>query len=261
MTNTQFSLEDRLLAELRVHLKGLREKIVSEFSQENFKSELSSLDGDAVYRDFAFNNPTYVLIRLMGRISISIGRRLGELYDKLPRLAAQNRYGLTAKQVAPMMGKLALDLAIRWEDLKGEDRDYVASVLRKHLPGRPAKAGLGIEVRYNFNPNDSARIRKDVEMARMVKAEGLLPIYLVFSGLSPRDDAISRLTRAGWHFLVGKSASDFADDLFGFDLAGILQKDKTKQSIHEEVSSIMSALTSSHAFRAVVSAVRDEPTE
>jgi len=74
-------VRDRFLKELRHHLDGLREKVESDFSLASFQHELSRFRGDPVYSRFTFDRPEYVLIRFMGRVSISIGRRLGEIYD------------------------------------------------------------------------------------------------------------------------------------------------------------------------------------
>src|SRR5690606_12444668 len=97
-------------------------------------------------------------------------------------------------------------------------------VVQRDIGDLAGAKGIGIEIRYNFNPNDSARLRKDVAMAENLAFNGLLPIYLVFSGISPRDEAIARLKRAGWSFLIGKPAVQFAKDLLGLDLATILEK-------------------------------------
>lgn len=181
MTDSNNNVEERFLAILRANLAGLRAKIAADFSEENFLRELNNLRGDPVYSSFAFDSPEYVLIRLMGRVSISVGRRLGEIYDKLPRIVAAARYGLSADQVAPLLEKLELDVALNFSYLSVTDMDEVKRIVNTYLPNSTLNAGVGIEIRYNFNPNDSSRLRKDVDMAQYVSNEGLLPIYLVWS--------------------------------------------------------------------------------
>jgi hypothetical protein len=79
----------RFRKELCHHLAGWRNKAREDFSESNLEKELIALTNDPVYSKFHLATADYVLIRLMGRMSISIGRRLGEIYDKLPRIAAQ----------------------------------------------------------------------------------------------------------------------------------------------------------------------------
>ena len=160
---------------------------------------------------------------MMGRLSISIGRRLGEIYDKMPRFVAQGRFNLEAEDVAPKMGgKLELDVCIPLVKLIPEDQKHVAAVVPKYIPKAKSCSGVAIEIRYNFNPNDSSRLRKDVQMAELLQESDLLPLYLIFSTISPRDEAIARLTRAGWTFLVGDLATNAMNDLIGMNIQAIL---------------------------------------
>ena len=188
----------------------------------------------------------------MGRVSISVGRRLGEIYDKIPRLLAAARFSLAPEEVAPKINGLELDTGLLFDRLDGDDVQHVSSTVIKHIGALEIGNGIGVEVRYNFNPNDSARLRKDVAMAEGLQQEGLLPIYLVFSAISPRDEAIARLTRAGWRFLVGEKALKFSHDLYGVDLTAILRERVIKHEIEREVSAIMDTLFGSHAFTAVM---------
>jgi hypothetical protein len=251
-------IKARFLDSIRRHLIGLHRKIQSDFSQENFERELLALKGDPVYSKFAFDSPEYVLIRLIGRMSISIGRRLGEIYDKIPRLVAAARFGLTPTQVAPTLVNLELDIALRFSLLKPSDIEHVQKTLSAHFGVLEQSQGLGIEIRYNFNPNDSARLRKDVTMAEYVRAENLMPIYLVFSAISPRLEAIARLQRAGWHFLTGIEAIDFSRTLFGLDFDAILEEPEIKEEIRHETTEILSEMINSHAFQSVLRGHRSQ---
>ena len=80
-------------------------------------------------------------------------------------------------------------------------------------------------------------------------AEGLFPVYLIFSTISPRQDAIARLRRAGWHFLIGAEAANFMKDLLGVDIDDFLQSASLKEELDEEVSQIMTEIFESAAFR------------
>ncbi len=103
--------QERFLAELRHHFQGWLEKVTRDLSAEQFHAEIESLINDPVYRSFGFATAEYALIRMMGRLSISIGRRLGEIYDKIPRFVTQARFNLTEVDVAPKIGnKLKLDV-------------------------------------------------------------------------------------------------------------------------------------------------------
>ena len=191
----QDQIKERFLNSLRHHLAGLRLKVEKDFSQNNYERELHALESDPVYSKFAFDSPEYVLVRLIGRMSISIGRRLGEIYDKIPRFVAAARFGLRPEQVAPTLVNLELDMALRFSHLTVEDIEHIQRIINQYLGLTNDSEGIGIEIRYNFNPNDSARLRKDVTMAEYLRAENLLPVYLIYSAISPRLEAISRLER------------------------------------------------------------------
>lgn len=247
----QARVEEQFLVALRQQLLGLRSKVETEMSEDNYHLELQRLSEDLVYPKFHLDTPEYVLIRLMGRISVSIGRRLGELYDKTPRLVAAARFGLSPDEVAPSLGGLKLDVGIRFANLAEADVNHVRSTARQHLRCDGEFDGIGIEIRFIFNPNDSSRLRKDVDMCNHLREERLLPVYLVFSTLSPRDEAIARLERAGWQFLIGEEANAFTEALFGVDITRILERPRVRQEIQEEVHQILSGVFDSFAFRAV----------
>jgi hypothetical protein len=222
--------EEKFVDAINSHLDGWTQKVKNDFSESNFETELSNLKGDPIYADFAFDTAEYVLIRLMGRMSISIGRRLGEIYDKIPRFAASAKYDLEPEQIARKIDGLELDIGIFIEEISDENQKHIHKVCKKYLDEK-LSAGLGIEIRYNFNPNDSARLRKDVRMGRELRKEDYTPVYLVFSSISPRQDAISRLKGSGWNFLIGDDATKFMNELLEIDLATILKKDEIKKEI------------------------------
>ena len=252
--------EERFIETFRHQLQGLSNKVVSDFSKENYESELASLQTDPVYEKFSFNRAEYVLIRFMGRISISVGRRLGEIYDKVPRFAAAARFNLAPEQIAPALDGLELDIGLNFSQLSKANQIHIACVYKKYIGSDLDTSGLGIEIRYNFNPNDSSRLRKDVKMGALLSESGLKPIYLVFSAISPRHDAISRLKNSGWTFLVGESAIQFISELLGMDIQSILDKPMIKEEIAKIVDSIMSDLVKSYAFQEVVKKHIDEIT-
>jgi hypothetical protein len=244
-------VKTRFLEELKHHLEGWRSKIKRDFGEASFKEELRLLNSDPLYPKFNFATADYVNIRFIGRMSISIGRRLGEIYDKVPRFLVGARFGLEPAAVAPVIEGLELDICLRFSSLtKKEDLVHVMAVLSALYPqvdfGK--YGGIGIEIRYNFNPNDSSRLRKDVVMAQNLEEARLFPIYLVFSSISPRDEAIKRLTAAGWSFIVGQAASVFSANLFGLDLGSILDLPEVKDAIKMEVDAMMTDLKRSYSF-------------
>ncbi|MGK9220418.1 MULTISPECIES: hypothetical protein [unclassified Microbacterium] len=260
MAESSATTQARFLQLLRRALQGWRDKVDADFSAASALRELNSLESDPVYSQFGLASNGYVLIRLMGRMSISIGRRLGELYDNLPKFVAAARFGLTPSDVAAKIAGLNLDVCIPFGLLSAEDRELaIASTELATGATVPAdRRGLGIEIRYNFNPNDSARLRKDVAMAEGLIAENLVPIYLVFSGISPRAEAIARLKRAGWLFLVAHDAADYTKALLGLDLSSLLSNADVQDEVRAETSALMSAIATSDAMR---NALRDFPTD
>lgn len=242
----------QFIQELRHHLSGIKRKVRNEFSEKHYYYELEQLKSDTVYTIFHFDCPEYVLIRFMGRISISVGRRLGEIYDKIPRLLACAKFGLSSQQVAPKIGGLELDVGLDFDFISESGQEHIQAIAKKYLGDIQVEGGIGIEARYNFNPNDSARLRKDVSMANGLAERSLLPVYLIFSSISPREDAIARLQRAGWRFLIGDAALNFTRDLYGLDMIEILERPEIKSEIHDEVTSIMDLIFGSFAFNAVM---------
>jgi hypothetical protein len=248
------NVEQRFLDAIKHHLDGWRRKIELDFSKPSYDTELAALESDPVYRTFAFDCPEYVMVRLMGRMSISIGRRLGEIYDKIPRFVASARFNVSPDQVAEKFNGLELDIGLRFKLLSKPDQAHLAAMLKQFGDAAKGCTGVGIEIRYNFNPNDSSRLRKDCTMAEHVESEGLFPLYLIYSAISPRDEAIARLTRAGWTFLQGKAASDFTTGLFGADFLGIMEQPEIRQEVHNEVRSLMKSIFDSYAFHQVAKA-------
>lgn len=245
------TIEDKFIKELKHHLDGLREKVEGDFNNDAFEKELLALKSDPIYPAFNLATDEYTLIRLMGRISVSIGRRLGEIYDKIPRLIAKTSFDIPAERCAPKMGgKLELDICIPFDVLTEDKRKHVISTTLPYTK-KVNKNGLGIEIRYNFNPNDSARLRKDVDMVNYLKEDDLTPIYLIFSSISPRDEAIARLKRAGWIFIVGEDAVKYAHKLFRLDMAGILNKETVRSEIEKEINSIMKSLYTSYGVKKI----------
>jgi hypothetical protein len=248
-SKTEAQIEEKFMDELKHHLSGWHTKISEDFGEENFYNELSLLQSDPVYSKFGFAVPEYVLVRLMGRFSISIGRRLGEIYDKVPRFVTAARFNLKPNEVAPMFDGLQLDIGVPISSLSEEDKKYLLLVFDAYFPKSEIGNGIGIEIRYNFNPNDSARLRKDEHMALLLRDAGLFPIYLIFSEISPRDEAIARLKRAGWSFFVGKAADAFMNKLVGMDFSKILDRPKIQSEIRREIDSLMSEMRNSTAFK------------
>lgn len=248
MAIDEASLERQFVKHLRHHLSGWRAKITGDFSKDSYDAELAALNSDPVYPKFHFNSPEYVIIRFMGRVSISIGRRLGEIYDKVPRLLAAARYNLQPEQVAPKFDGLELDIGLRFSQISAQDQQHVRNVCASYLNGALDQGGIGIEIRYNFNPNDSSRLRKDEAMAEKLVQNHLTPIYLIFSSISPRDEAIARLKRAGWTFIVGQPGLDFATELLGMNLSSILDRPAVSAEIKSEIDGMMSDIKSSFAF-------------
>jgi hypothetical protein len=143
-------IEEHLVEQIRHHLNGLKEKIILDFSEKSFVKEINSLKSDPIYPKFHLASQEYALIRLMGRISVSIGRRLGEIYDKLPRMIAQSVFKIPLTKIAPKMGgKLELDTCLPFDCLSGGDKKHVQKIVKKYT-NKQYEKGVGIEVRICF---------------------------------------------------------------------------------------------------------------
>ena len=241
----------RFLEELRHHIEGWKKKVYDDFGERNFYEELHALSVDPVYAKFHLATPEYVFVRLMGRMSVSIGRRLGEIYDKIPRFAAQGRYNLRRDQVVTRFDGLELDILLLFSHLDEEGLQHLSKVSGEHLMIDPNEfSGLGIEVRYNFNPNDSARLRKDKDLASLLMKQNLYPVYLVFADNSPRlEDAVKSLKRSGWNFLIASPALKFMADVVGFDISKALDDAKVSAEIRKETEQLMHNIWTSFAAK------------
>lgn len=240
----------KFMGHLRHHLQGWRDKVVNDFCQSGHDAELQALSIDPVYSRFHLASSEYIFIRLMGRMSVSIGRRLGELYDKIPRIAAQARYQLRQDQVVVKFGGLELDVGLTLADLSDADARHLVDVCRRHIGiDLSAYRGVAIEIRYNFNPNDSSRLRKDKELAQLLLAAGYYPLYLVFAENSPRlADAVASLTRGGWQFLIGLPALQFMAEVVGFDISSVLDRPEVSAEINQEIAALMESIKQSYAY-------------
>ena len=58
-------------------------------------------------------------------MSISVGRRLGEIYDKLPRFVACARFNLNPGDVAEKFDGLELDVGLRFTRLVPHDVEHI----------------------------------------------------------------------------------------------------------------------------------------
>ena len=148
-----------------------------------------------------------------------------------------------------MFDGLELDIALRSNLLSDADKAHIQQITAK-MSGE-AYSGIGIEIRSNFNPNDSSRLRKDVDVASKLSAAGLFPVYLIFSSLSPRDDAIARLKRAGWSFKQGQEALEFLNELLGVDISSILSDPIIASKTKSKTSEIMKSIFKSDAFKSL----------
>jgi hypothetical protein len=242
---------ERFLMHLRHHLQGWQAKVDSDFGQAAFEAEMAALSVDPVYSKFHLGSADYILIRLMGRMSVSIGRRLGELYDKIPRIAAQARYNLSRERVVIKFEGLELDVALTLGDLKTDDAAHLRAACLKHLgTNLEDRTGVAIEIRYNFNPNDSARLRKDKLLAELLRDANYHPVYLVFAENSPRlGDAVASLRRAGWQFLIGTPALQFMADVVGFDIGHVLDRPEVSAEIKQQVDALMKSIRDSYAYK------------
>lgn len=247
------TVEDRFIEIVRQQLKGLSKKVENEFSQKNYEKELLELTEDPVFSKFSFNTAEYVLIRFMGRISISIGRRLGHIYEKVPRYAAAARFHLSPKDIAPKFNKLELDVGLDFSKITSQDISRIKKLYKKYFDDREHKKGIGIEIRYRFSPNDNARITKDVNMGKYLANAGLTPVYLIFSSDIKRfKDAIPRLRKSGWSFLAGEKAIEFINELLLLDIQSLLDEPAIKDEIKKVIDEILKNLVSSHAFNQVL---------
>ena len=247
MLPSTHQLEETIIEELEYQLDGWIDK-ARDFDEYNFNKELDELASDTLYPVFNLATPEYATIRLMGRISISIGRRLGELYDKIPRLLAMEKYDLTKSQVAPKFNGLELDICLSKDDIDKDLFNHIDDIYCKYMDTNIVSNGLGIEIRYNFNPNDSSRLRKDCAMADEIRAEGLTPIYLVYSSISPRLDAIARLERAGWKFIKGQEALDFSSEILGLDVSTIWNRPNIREVIDSKINTMMNNIKNSYGM-------------
>ena len=72
---TEQIVKNRLIEQVQWHLAGLKQKVAKDFSEASYLKELADLKSDQVYQQFGLACPEYVLVRLMGRMSISISMK------------------------------------------------------------------------------------------------------------------------------------------------------------------------------------------
>lgn len=117
---------------------------------------------------------------------------------------------------------------------------------REQLGAKINPRGVVFEVRQGYKSQDAKRAGGDVDNAGRIALESSLPALVVFSNQIPEQIA-RRYASAGWLILRGTTAVDplastfaFANDVMGFDLAGLLAQNST--NLRTETEAILSGI-------------------
>jgi hypothetical protein len=152
-------------------------------------------------------------------------RRLGYATEHLVREAMADRLGVTPEQ-----------LQWSYKTDKKRARTLDARLALDELPTRAARrlkkfldddrsAGAVFEIRQGYKSCDSKRRNADRQSANAIRRAGFTPVLLVVSDeLSPEN--IASYTKDGWKILKGADTMAFLKDVVGFDLGGMLDRNR-----------------------------------
>ncbi len=183
---------------------------------------------DPVWSLFGMATAEFLRYRYVGNYYTSIFRKMGDMYELFTQRIIGDCLKLTPAQmtytyalaVPGATQQRSLDARVALDDIADPvARKRIVALFDRLAPRHMEKAA--IEVRCCYQIGDSKRIQADVHAATHARAEGYLPIMLVFCSTS-LPSPVARLS-AHWHLFEGPHAYRFLHELTDFDLFGTLR--------------------------------------
>ena len=184
---------------------------------------------DPAFSSFGFTDDRYVVARIGGNLITSLHRKIGDMYEEIFRYLLQCRFDLSAADISFKVD-VQIGSRIQARSTDGLLPKHCISRLNLPLPRGWAKGaeGMAFEVRSCYQIGDSKRIQADWDMALKLKAEGIVPVMLIFCNTSLKSPVV-RL-RKSWTLFEGTATFDFVKALTQFDLFSFMQKHKDQLS-------------------------------
>lgn len=180
---------------------------------------------DPYYGPLGLDSPDLAAAHRWAATLTSGYRRLGYATEHLIREALADRLKLEPEQLqwsykTDKKRSRTLDARLALDEMPAR----YASRLRKFLDDERS-AGAVFEIRQGYKSCDSKRRNADRQSARAIRRAGFTPVLLVVSDeLSPEN--IASYTKDGWKILKGADTMAFLKDVVGFDLGGMLDRNR-----------------------------------
>lgn len=252
--------------------KTVREIIFHELTRmktdEDVTEDLAYLkiENDLLADVFLLNAPSIVQMKLGGRITTSIHRKVGDACEKATRAIIGIVYSIKPERlVAERMVTIDLgdgrteqvtrkiDVLLKAENLDAIKKQKLLAIIpqfsteflsnvgvretyRGYDLSKAYFTGVGIEVRHAYQSADSKRVQGDKSLAELFIKERLLPVMLIYSGLV--NWSVINAYKRYWLVKVGNNAFDFIKDTTGIDFGGILRS--LKPDVHHFIKGRLS---------------------
>lgn len=244
------SLEQRLLDIILSNLDR-----VLEFKRlDDAPREIEALREDPVFSYFIpwSRISSYVKAKIGGAYIVSLDRKLGDIYEECVKEIVKTKLGLSDEdmqysyvlKVGGRETERKLDCKILLEDIQDKEaRDRVERVIQQeaqHMLHPKQYRGIGLEIRFCYQIGDSKRIQADLDMAKSLESDNILPVMLIFCNISLQSPIKRFRERSPWHVKEGLEAYKFLKKLTGFDLYNFLKS--YRKVIMDKVEAIFERL-------------------
>jgi len=211
-------------------------------------------EADPLFSIFGLYGERYLTARFGGGLITSIHRKLGDLVEDSVQQVVISTLGLDPAR-ATYAAKVesgdetvvrTADCFIDFEQIQDRAaRERVVDVARDMRDSlgetkfTDDPVGIGFEIRGCYQSADSKRAQADDAMARHLASRSIVPLMLVFCGLS--NESIMRRYRRSWHLREGDDAFMTVEALTTFPLAEFWQENQ--EWIQAEIGEAFDRLT------------------
>lgn len=220
-------LEERLRERMRHHI-GL----ISAYAGTLHVPEVADkFEADPLFSIFGLYGERYLTARFGGGLITSIHRKVGDLVEDSVQQVVISRLGLDpARATYAAEVESGDETVVRTADCFIDFEEIHDSTARERVIERAREmrdalgetkfveepTGIGFEIRGCYQSADSKRAQADDAMARHLAGRSIVPLMLVFCGLS--NESIMRRYRRHWHLREGEDAFATVEALTTFPL-------------------------------------------
>lgn len=190
---------------------------------------------DPLFSVFGLDSPDYIVTSRGGGLVTSVHRKIGDAMQETVQVAMEHQLELSAEQLSyradiasgDQVESRSIDCFIALGDLRAAHRHRIHTIARRLTqtvaPGSSFSInGLGFEVRHCYQSADSKRVQADEAMARHLYLSNIVPVMLVFCGLSNR--SVMDRYRHVWVLTEGMASFDLVSEITAYDFYGFFTR-------------------------------------